>query len=386
MRPSLSSMLAAAEQRALWPERRSLELLVVNGCVLTIIVLCWVASGDGPLTATLESRRLLRGGGARAGIPLYSYAVLWCCCCCVLPISFSLHMFRRCWRWFTQRPLLLDEADPPDTEREPSPPNGATCPPYWANRDLRRAFIERHDAQRWVVHAIQKMIDITWKDIQTRDRHGPVPSGLEVVGVQRVEDSKLWIRYLDQKEQLRASRAGSCMPIEASGDGNVGPVLTYLAGGHGFQERLEPSLNEHYLWHGSSPEGADGISTEGFKISLAGTNAGSMFGRGAYFAECSSKADEYATDGQGIYKGIYAMLLCRVCCGEMFRVLRRDDALITEALASGDYDSVLGDRESSVGTYREFVVYRERQIYPEYVVLYKRVIDETESDDTASEP
>ena len=46
---------------------------------------------------------------------------------------------------------------------------------------------------------------------------------------------------------------------------------------------------------------------------------------------------------------------------------------IEQALKSGSYDAVLGDREASVGTYREYVVFEEDLIYPEYVVLYKRV-------------
>ena len=53
---------------------------------------------------------------------------------------------------------------------------------------------------------------------------------------------------------------------------------------------------------------------------------------------------------------------------------------IDAAMASGDYDAVLGDREASVGTYREFVVFSEDLIYPEYFILYTR-----ESKDAAVE-
>eukprot|EP00415_Alexandrium_ostenfeldii_P004928 UN4928 len=35
-------------------------------------------------------------------------------------------------------------------------------------------------------------------------------------------------------------------------------------------------------------------------------------------------------------------------------------------------DIVLGDREAVVGTYREFVVFDERLVYPEFVILYER--------------
>merc|ERR1711881_664917 len=100
-----------------------------------------------------------------------------------------------------------------------------------------------------------------------------------------------------------------------------------------------------------------------------------MYGRGAYFTECSSKADEYARDEEnGYYKGIFAVLICRVVLGEPYITEDRD----TEAAQhyhAGVSDSTMGDREKSVSTYREFVVYDESQVYPEYCVLYERLGD-----------
>merc|ERR1712110_888950 len=99
-----------------------------------------------------------------------------------------------------------------------------------------------------------------------------------------------------------------------------GPVKTALrgpggiTGSHGrFQSLgLDSAANEVYLFHGSNSDGAFGISESGFRMDLSGSNAGSMFGRGAYFAECSSKSDEYSKEGKNAYRGIYAMLICRV--------------------------------------------------------------------------
>ncbi|CAE7744606.1 Tiparp, partial [Symbiodinium sp. CCMP2456] len=44
---------------------------------------------------------------------------------------------------------------------------------------------------------------------------------------------------------------------------------------------------------------------------------------------------------------------------------------VTAAKAAG-MDCVVGDRESKVGTYREFIFFDERQVYPEYAVIYRR--------------
>ena len=109
-----------------------------------------------------------------------------------------------------------------------------------------------------------------------------------------------------------------------------------------------------------------------------GSHRGAMFGRGCYFAEMSSKADEYSGSGDGIYVGVsafsllsfcltgccfvgivhlfsysplqvFALLLCRVACGEIFRVTDAAAAPRQEALRSGRYDSVLADREAPAG-------------------------------------
>jgi hypothetical protein len=40
---------------------------------------------------------------------------------------------------------------------------------------------------------------------------------------------------------------------------------------------------------------------------------------------------------------------------------------------SSPYDSVLlGDREAAANTYREFIVYQQAQVYPEFIILYTR--------------
>ena len=101
-----------------------------------------------------------------------------------------------------------------------------------------------------------------------------------------------------------------------------------------------------------------------------------MFGKGAYFAERSTKSDEYVK-GKLVDIGLsqethFAMLLCRVCLGELYRITDFDKSAERHVLGSSKYDSLLGDREAVRGTYREFIVYDGAQVYPEYVIIYKR--------------
>jgi hypothetical protein len=139
---------------------------------------------------------------------------------------------------------------------------------------------------------------------------------------------------------------------------------------------LNPNVNEFYLFHGTTPDAVNLIHKQGFRIDLAGSNAGKAFGNGAYFAECSSKSDEYAQDDRNNIhlRGVYGMLLCRVVCGNMKKLEQFDQSAhrFVQSPSPPNYDSVLGDREAAAGTYREFIVYEETQIYPEFIILYER--------------
>jgi len=53
----------------------------------------------------------------------------------------------------------------------------------------------------------------------------------------------------------------------------------------------------------------------------------------------------YSGAGEGIYEGVYAMLLCRVACGQMFRMLRPDHQLVDQVIGTTT-SAVLGDREA----------------------------------------
>eukprot|EP00927_Polykrikos_kofoidii_P086963 TRINITY_DN9897_c0_g2_i1.p1 TRINITY_DN9897_c0_g2~~TRINITY_DN9897_c0_g2_i1.p1 ORF type:complete len:539 (+),score=59.72 TRINITY_DN9897_c0_g2_i1:99-1715(+) len=247
-------------------------------------------------------------------------------------------------------------------------------PEYWSNQDSALGFNDRKEVPEGFHEQISLLLERTFKDVRTRDRTGQVPAALRLVKCHRVENSAMWLRYMRAKARIVSKRPDGVRPInELDGNPETGHVRTVELLDPEYQQRLDTAqVNEFYLWHGTTPEGAIGISTNGFRLSLAGSRAGTFFGKGCYFAECSSKCDEYAREGDSILAGVYALLLCRVACGNMFRITHSDLSQIEQALKTGEYDSVLGDREASVGTYREFVVFDEELVYPEYVVLYER--------------
>jgi len=258
---------------------------------------------------------------------------------------------------------------------------GSGVPPYWLNAD-RRAGSSFHDIvpAEGFRPAIQELMNSTWEQKWTRDRkdsrgekiapgdpHGDMPIGVNVLKVWRVEDSGMWEAYTETRRRIRDSRGGCASAM-------MGSVRSEAALPRHVRRRCDPGLNEVYLFHGSHPRAVTSIAEDGFDLDLSGSSTSAAYGRGAYFSECSSKADEYSKDQEdGYYKGYYAMLLCRVILGKV-QVLAEFDTEACSRLGEGQaFDSTLGDREAVANTYREFVVPSAAQIYPEYAIIYERM-------------
>jgi len=240
-----------------------------------------------------------------------------------------------------------------------------------------KAFFTTETAPE-LIEVFQKLLDSTWAQITTRDRGSrPVPKGLRVASVQRIENSELWQRYSNGHAAVTNKRSHRCTQLSNLSGGMVKTLTDGSLKEAGIAEQLDDRVNEVYLFHGTSPAGALGIAQGGFNLNYAGSAAGSMYGPGVYMAEMSSKSDEYAKDAEdGLYKGLCCLLLCRAVLGEMLTLTAGGESVhpvVKAAMESGIYDSVLGDRQASVGTYREFVAYNDHQVYPEYLILYSRV-------------
>jgi hypothetical protein len=134
---------------------------------------------------------------------------------------------------------------------------------------------------------------------------------------------------------------------------------------------LEAETNTVWLFHGTNDEAADLITQGDFLVDKAGSNAGTLYGRGIYLAESCSKSDEYTQENA---QGNRCILLCRTLLGNVLycdAVSPNVDNLVRQC-RHGSFHSVLGDREKCRGTFREFIVYDDDQVYPEFVIWYKR--------------
>jgi hypothetical protein len=252
-------------------------------------------------------------------------------------------------------------------------------PTSWMNQSMYLDFFELVPTDSLTAQ-LQSLMTATYKQVKTRDRgENKMPTSLEIVTVQRVENRKLWQSYAEAKAAVKGMRSHKCTPLSRLNGGGVATTEHMKAHGLGLVGELDATVNEAFLWHGTSPSGMQAIAKGGFKMDLAGSHAGTMYGPGAYFAECSSKSDEYGRDDKdGIYSGLNCLLLCRVVLGEPMPIQVAGTSVhetIEVAMNSGAWNSVLGDRQAAVGTYREFVVYAEDQVYPEFAIIYKRKYD-----------
>ena len=48
---------------------------------------------------------------------------------------------------------------------------------------------------------------------------------------------------------------------------------------------VNPDVNEFYMFHGTNPAAAQAITEGDFRVDLAGSNAGTLYGRGIYYSE-----------------------------------------------------------------------------------------------------
>jgi hypothetical protein len=227
-----------------------------------------------------------------------------------------------------------------------------------------------------LIKQMQEFVDQTYtawggygKETQTRDRrdNAKAASSLEVVAVERLRNDTRHMIYSLRRQIIKAEMPSADCQVDWDVKTDCAsaqlPMVTPLAS----------DLNEHYLWHGTGPTEACGIASSGFDMSQAGYGRGSFFGRGAYFAESCLKADEYVKPNE---KGWFPLILCRVTLGTVNYCDAEDPGELRETLRArsraGKYHSVLGDREKVRQTFREFVLFDSSQIYPEFIVWYRK--------------
>lgn len=226
-----------------------------------------------------------------------------------------------------------------------------------------------------VLKAVQRLIDHSFICKRTRDRRTmtEMPMRLEVVELKAIHNVKAWIEYRSARDAMATENERPDKPPGCELDP---PVRTSTVDDHDLDEvagMREERANEQWLFHGAPSSAVQGITDENWRLDLAGTNAGVLYGNGIYLAECASKADEYAKQDES---GLCQMLLCRASLGRVLVEASKNPEEDVFNLCKTEYDSMCGDRWRAVGSYREFVVYSATRVYPAYIITYRRVMQQ----------
>jgi hypothetical protein len=212
-----------------------------------------------------------------------------------------------------------------------------------------------------------------------RANGNPVPTGFQVVKVFRNQNRDLWNHYAITKKQIMD---------DLKDESPSGPSFEAMSVWS--QCDLDAPLdfeicNEWRLFHGTSLPACQGIAATNFRLSMSGSGAtwkepgaekGSpLYGFGIYLGESITKSDEYAGDCDD---GLNCVLVCRAVGGlsQLCETNEIDKAKLKDDVFNGQHHSVFGDRVRLLGKpYREVVLYDKDQIFPEFLVYYKRLFD-----------
>ena len=123
--------------------------------------------------------------------------------------------------------------------------------------------------------------------------------------------------------------------------------------------------NELILFHGTPAGSVEPIQHQNIDPLLAGSNVGAIWGKGAYFAVDAKQSDNYATASDEGYRYMYMARVLAGRCAQGSKGLQRPppvDLSRPNELA----DAVVDDVDQP----RIYVIFRNQQIYPEFLVQY----------------
>ncbi|CAE7898453.1 Poly [ADP-ribose] polymerase 3 [Symbiodinium microadriaticum] len=200
------------------------------------------------------------------------------------------------------------------------------------------------------------------------DFQGSSACGLEAVSVKRVwriEHPTLFRKYSLCRSALQEKSQGGVPGISPP----IGEKLSLLA-----KRLLDPdvraSVNEVFLFHGTSTSNIHSIVAHGLDFRLANTG---FYGQGTYFASQSCKSWQYCCRSCG--DEARYMIIARVSLGKPHYTKEVER---NRKLPPKGFDSVVANpgpmagHHSAVQSHQEFVIFDRYQAFPEFLVEIHR--------------
>lgn len=127
------------------------------------------------------------------------------------------------------------------------------------------------------------------------------------------------------------------------------------------------------LFHGTRNENILSVMQSGLKIKPSSAiHTGSMFGRGIYFADCSTKSANYCCGYNNSSTGNLDTNYLFVCDVATGKIKEYNDAKVDLYKAPHGFNSVMGKRGKSL-IHNEYIVYNTNQVKIKYIIEFKRI-------------
>ena len=179
----------------------------------------------------------------------------------------------------------------------------SSTPCYWSlYRNITMTQMNENNLQskctitgvdRETFEAVSKLLTATFQPDKIglgKDAKNLSYNSLLVTNVERVENPSLYLSYADARKKLILQFFDDERGFEKRCDNSSKPdtmkICNTTIGTH-----LLETVNEAYLFHGTKSSNVKPISENGLDNRL---NANALFGAGIYFAENSTKADQYS--------------------------------------------------------------------------------------------
>jgi hypothetical protein len=352
------------------PEGEEIEEIIFEGSTCTAIR----TAPTAPVLATWDfwDRRKMekvQNAFRKASTAIFSNLVPW---------SWQKSERQGKYALLQARRLGLPDVELPEAvkERQHNFSMNLTPPSYWDLHGMKLKHgntVSATSVKTDEHKALQELLEVTSCRKSSRDpKRSAVPSRLELVHGMRIQNWQSWADFSAQQEVIAAELKG----MKSRGktiDSEIlsGLKTTGFLGHH--RTPLDDEVFTAWLFHGLSDEAVDQVGESDFDIDKAGLQLGTMYGRGVYLSDSCSRADEVlSTLG---CEGLHAMLVCRVTLGHVHvdKSVLPDVAQLVRLWVEGKCHSVLANRAELADGTQEFVVYDKDQVYPEFMLVYRRV-------------